>query len=372
MADVVTAEVIADGQVINTTTYSANQYYAELMNNETYRNNGALKTIVVYMLLYGNAAQNYFEYNLGNLAIDSESLPEVEFNYSSEDIDEHLSSYDSYNVASGDDYIHFAGSDLTIASTTTMGLYFKITSDEYIYERTLVNVDGEDRGQGEGNSLVYIDGQLYLYVTVSDIDARNISSTHNVKIYLLGNENPSVDVSYSPLAYCRLVRKNNDCSEELRELALRITEYSLAVDGYFDSIGDSSPVPTNTPTPTATSTPTPTATSTPIPTATNTPAPTATNTPVPTATSTPIPTPTPTPEIEISSYPYSSDITVGELLQINRQFTSIFANYGYSNLGNSTVQIMTVYELVQAKHGEDSRQPLADLMAAINDYALSH
>ena len=68
MATEISVELIVNGVVVETMTYSIKQYAQSMLNDAG--NSDKLKRLVSDMLYYGAAAQTYKEYNLDNLATD--------------------------------------------------------------------------------------------------------------------------------------------------------------------------------------------------------------------------------------------------------------------------------------------------------------
>ena len=169
------------------------------------------------MVNYGSYAQIYAGYNADNLAVgESSKLKPVT------DITLDASKY-TYTPNENATKVQFAGADLSLLSTTTLRMYFKITD---------VDVANVSFTYGE-NTLEKTQSGDYYYVELVGIPASKLDDDCVVTV---NDGTNSFDVTYTPMAYCANVinRETTETrTENLKNLMKALVVYNQAADAYI-------------------------------------------------------------------------------------------------------------------------------------------
>ncbi len=214
MADEINAQVIVPSRYVGEpTTYSVREY---ANNVPQYDQPGSLKDLVDSMLIYGTLAQQFFGYRTDDYAIDI-SMARAAISRITTDS---LSDYAQYATTQGNEVL-FVGSNLTLLSGTTLGMYFMVP-DEEIDPSTVSfkigNTDLKAEQRGE-----------YLYVAIDDISARDLSYVFSVDVYVDGQLDSTVN--FCALSYCYSVLAYDNV-DDLQDLARAIYNYANIANEY--------------------------------------------------------------------------------------------------------------------------------------------
>lgn len=199
MNDEITIEIMVEGEVLETKTYSVRQYCDTILADESFSQYHA---IVKEMLNYGAMAQVYFDYDTDNLAndgitgADNEDVPETTDELSISDSVEALNFYGASLVHRDRIAIryYFTG-DITGCTFTANGKTYKPVAKDGMYYVEIADILPQD-----------LDQQIIL--TVTDSQGKNLS------------------VAYSPMNY--IVRMNQKGSVALQNLMKALYNYHLA------------------------------------------------------------------------------------------------------------------------------------------------
>ena len=164
------------------------------------------------MLYYGACAQQYFDYNLDNLAnvgvnykapsIEVDSIPIAEFDKAS--VNEGLAKYG----------LEYHASNLTLESKTTLRLFFYATEAFDPSLTATVN----------GTPTEFVARNNEYCLEIPNISAKNIG---DIKTITIGD----VTFKYSALNYINNALKSNN--EELKDTVTALYDYYLKAKAYF-------------------------------------------------------------------------------------------------------------------------------------------
>lgn len=200
MTDEIQVEMIVNGEVVKTGTYSVYTYAQYILSGEY---SAETKALVKEMLNYGAAAQNYFSYNTEN-KIDETLIA-----------DAGASEIDGSNVADmviegSADGIHFYGASLVFDSKVAVRFYFTVEGDISNYTFSA------------GSEPVLKNGMYY--VEIADINPQDYDEAITLTV------NETLTISYSPMNY--IVRKGANGSDNLKALLKAMYNYYLAAEAY--------------------------------------------------------------------------------------------------------------------------------------------
>ena len=211
MSEPITATLSADGAVINKHDYSV-MHYANLALKNPNSSRPELLDLAKSMLYYGACAQQYFDYNLDNLAnagvdykapsIEVDSIPIAEFDKAS--VNEGLAKYG----------LEYHASNLTLESKTTLRLFFYATEAFDPSLTATVN----------GTPTEFVARNNEYCLEIPNISAKNIG---DIKTITIGD----VTFKYSVLNYINNALKSNN--EELKDTVTALYDYYLKAKAYF-------------------------------------------------------------------------------------------------------------------------------------------
>ena len=171
--------------------------------------------LIEAMVNYGSYAQIYAGYNADNLAVgDVGNLKSV--------ADVTIGEY-TYTPNANETKVQFAGANLSLLSTTTLRMYFKITD---------VDVANVTFTYG-GNTLEKTQSGDYYYVELVGIPASKLDDDCVVTV---NDGTNSFDVTYTPMAYCANVVNRETTqtrTESLKNLMKALVVYNQAADAYI-------------------------------------------------------------------------------------------------------------------------------------------
>ena len=211
MSEPITATLSSDGTVINEHDYSVMRYAnLALQNPKSFK--PELLDLAQSMLYYGACAQQYFDYNLDNLAnvgvnykapsIEVDSIPIAEFDKAS--VNEGLAKYG----------LEYHASNLTLESKTTLRLFFYATEAFDPSLTATVN----------GTPTEFVARNNEYCLEIPNISAKNIG---DIKTITIGD----VTFKYSALNYINNALKSNN--EELKDTVTALYDYYLKAKAYF-------------------------------------------------------------------------------------------------------------------------------------------
>lgn len=202
MNDVITVSV--DG-VAQEKTYSVRGYADIILNDEGYGEQ--TYNLVKTMLVYGGAAQSFFEYNDSKLASDG-----IEVTAAVPDGDG--------EIALSDDLKDFAfyGASLVYQNKIAVRIYFSGSTEGLTFTANGAKVNAVAKGE------------LH-YVEVSGINPQELGNDVEV---VVTNGTDSLSVSYSPLDYMVRMYNKEDSSDATKTLVQALYGYYLAAVAYAD------------------------------------------------------------------------------------------------------------------------------------------
>ena len=171
--------------------------------------------LIEAMVNYGSYAQIYAGYNAENLAVgDAGNLKSVD--------DVTIGEY-TYTPNANETKVQFAGANLSLLSTTTLRMYFRLSN---------VDVANVTFTYG-GNTLEKTQSGDYYYVELVGIPASKLDDDCVVTV---NDGTNSFDVTYTPMAYCANVvnRETTETrTESLKNLMKALVLYNRAADAYI-------------------------------------------------------------------------------------------------------------------------------------------
>ena len=217
MTDTITAQIkstVGNSKVYEYTVKEYADYLFEHKNENTEFAKAA--ELIEAMVNYGSYAQIYADYNTENLAVgDAEKLKSLD--------DVWISEY--YEPSPAETKVKFAGANLSLLSTTTLRMYFKITDVEA--ENVLIGYQGHRLEMKQSGD--------YYYVELVGIPASNLDDEFRIDV---GDGATNFLVTYTPMAYCTSV-VNRDTTEtrteSLKNLIKALVLYNRAADAYINN-----------------------------------------------------------------------------------------------------------------------------------------
>ena len=216
MTDTITAQLrstVGNSKVYEYTVKEYADYlFAHKEDNAEFAKAAAL---IEAMVNYGSYAQIYAGYNADNLAVgDKGNLKSV----ANVTIGEY-----TYTPNANVTKVQFAGANLSLLSTTTLRMYFRLSD---------VDVENVTFTYG-GNTLEKTQSGDYYYVELVGIPASKLDDDCVVTV---NDGTNSFDVTYTPMAYCANVinRETTETrTESLKNLIKALVLYNRAADAYI-------------------------------------------------------------------------------------------------------------------------------------------
>ena len=218
MTDTITAQLrstVGNSKVYEYTVKEYADYlFAHKEDNAEFAKAAAL---IEAMVNYGSYAQIYAGYNAENLAVgDAGNLKSVD--------DVTIGEY-TYTPNANETKVQFAGANLSLLSTTTLRMYFRLSN---------VDVANVTFTYG-GNTLEKTQSGDYYYVELVGIPASKLDDDCVVTV---NDGTNSFDVTYTPMAYCANVvnRETTETrTESLKNLMKALVVYNQAADAYISN-----------------------------------------------------------------------------------------------------------------------------------------
>lgn len=205
MTEMATVTVFVDGEEVSSQSYSVYTYGQYILSNSS---NSATKKLVLEMLSYGAAAQEYFDYEAEKM--DASVLVGA----ATEEVSAEAVS--PITLAGEAENVRFYGASLVFRSRTAVRFYFEETGN---LSGCTFTVNGEELTPGSKDGLWYVE--------VAEIAPQNLDQT--ISLTVTDGEN-TMTVTYSPMHY--MVRKSIDGPDALKALLKAMYNYHLAAKAY--------------------------------------------------------------------------------------------------------------------------------------------
>lgn len=197
MTDTINVEVLENGQIVDSGSYSVRQYADTILSGDY---TAQVKTLVKAMLNYGGKAQTYFNYNIDNLANTGISVTDAA-----------VPTEGGKAAVSGSvEGISFYGATMVHREKTAIRFYF--TAD---------SIDGVDFG---GYTAKKKNGMYY--IEVAGINPQDLDNDITVTI------NGSMTVTYAPMNYIIRMYNRADNNDNHKALVQALYGYYLAAVEY--------------------------------------------------------------------------------------------------------------------------------------------
>lgn len=224
VGDTITTKLYCDGLSYELPGYSVKEYLINIIDNKENKPEYALaKNTAIAILDYAAYAQEYFDYNVDNLANTSvtqnvvRELKEVEV----------IEAIDVNSKALNNEDFEYIGASLICNSDTYMRIYLSnknnLSPDE-INKKYKLYVSGGSNpvaNIGVNNGVVYIE--------LKNIPAAELD---NVYVFVLEGENTEIQITYSPYAYIKDTMSSEN--EKLKNLCKALYLYSVAANEYYN------------------------------------------------------------------------------------------------------------------------------------------
>lgn len=223
MTDTIKAQLKSNAGNSKVYEYTVKEYSDYLFANK--ENNvefAKAYDLIKAMVNYGSYAQIYADYHTDRLAVgDKSDLTSVEDVTIGEEY-KYTISGESVNAN-----VTFAGASLTLLSTTTLRMYFKLTDvDADNVTFTYHGIDFDKTKSGD-----------YYYVDIVGIPADKLDDDCEVRVTV--DNNTTFEVTYNPMAYCYNVinRETTETrTDALKNLIKAMVIYNQAADAYVATI----------------------------------------------------------------------------------------------------------------------------------------
>lgn len=223
MTDTIKAQLKSNAGNSKVYEYTVKEYSDYLFANK--ENNvefAKAYDLIKAMVNYGSYAQIYADYHTDRLAVgDKSDLTSVEDVTIGEEY-KYTISGESVNAN-----VTFAGASLTLLSTTTLRMYFKLTDvDADNVTFTYHGIDFDKTKSGD-----------YYYVDIVGIPADKLDDDCEVRVTV--DNNTTFEVTYNPMAYCYNVinRETTETrTDTLKNLIKAMVIYNQAADAYVATI----------------------------------------------------------------------------------------------------------------------------------------
>lgn len=210
MTEDILIQVVTSQQQGSEFIYSVRAYGDYILANNK---DAATVDLVKAMLNYGGKAQEYFKYNLGNMADEGITLETNTIPYTE-------------NVKAikegSSDRITYYGASLIHEHQTTLRFYFKST-DAAVSEMTFTA--SSDGNVIDNDMLVYKAGDMY-YVEVDDIAPNHLCNLITISV-------DGLSVSYSPFYYMHRMYYKTTSADTLRNLMAAMYDYYCYAVAYL-------------------------------------------------------------------------------------------------------------------------------------------
>ena len=228
----VTINVLADGEVIQSTVYSVKMYVQSQLAKSTVPAN--MKSFLVDLVNYGAAAQNYFDYNTSNLA-NADLTPEQQA-YATKDLPEIESVYNV--VAGADNLVTTGGVALSLMNTIEAHIYVYLNdcNQEDIY----AVIEYQDAFSDEIKEMV-VDGNDFKYllnnkysIVFGEYTPMQMGDEFTVRFFAKDTDAQIGEtMTYSIHSYVVRAMEKDDIDPELRAVLEAMIKYGASAKAYF-------------------------------------------------------------------------------------------------------------------------------------------
>lgn len=214
MSDIIKAQLIipeADGteKASDTITYSVKKYCQHILNNSDSYDANTI-AVIKKILNYGSYSQQYFSYNMANLANDMLEDKEKTLTKQNELISKN--STFSVNNVNG---IKYFGKSLILKSKTDMRIYFELTDSTKKITDYAFKCDGKILKPVQNGSIYYVD--------ITDITPAEYGKVFTVTV------SGKSFVSSSVYDYCRSAVSSSTTDGKLKNLSVSMYELGTTV-----------------------------------------------------------------------------------------------------------------------------------------------
>lgn len=213
MTEDIAIQIITTSAAGNKYLYSVRKYGDYILANN---DDVALCNLVKAMLNYGGKAQNYFEYNLGDLADNGISVSEYDIPYT-----ENLTAKKTGSSAN----VKYYGASLIHDHQTTLRFYFTATDDAIKNVTFSASVEGEIVSN---DMSVNKNGTGMYFVEVSDIAPNRLCDEVTISV-------DGLTVTYSPFYYIHRMYYKATSTDVTRDLMSAMYSYYCYAVAYLEA-----------------------------------------------------------------------------------------------------------------------------------------
>ena len=210
MTDEIIIEIVVDGQVQQTKTYTVKQYAQTVLDDQ---NMSQYHSLVLEMLNYGAKAQLYFAYNTGNLANVGN-----EIEYPAQVPGDTLEIVKSGEVSG----ISYYGASLLYLNKIAVRYYFTAPN----------GVEGLTFKVGETTYQAAVKDGLY-YVEIPGINPQEYADIISL---VVSDGTTDMTIGYSPMHYITRMYNRSTTQDALKDLLQAMYGYHLAADSTVNSV----------------------------------------------------------------------------------------------------------------------------------------
>lgn len=228
MTSDITANLVVNGQKGKDHIYSVKKYADQIINNSSGGYSLEAINLVKAMLNYGASAQNFFNFNSGNLA--NASLDEADKKVEVAD----FSQYKGEIEDASDMGINYCGSSLSLNADTNVKDYFTLSEGHKIEEYSFsYETNGKSTEVTSGTTL--INKETHYYVDIPGIAAQHLDKKIVVTIKRV-NDGKTVTWKYNPFSYGYVVKEKAQDNKELNAVMDALYLYWQRADAYMKSM----------------------------------------------------------------------------------------------------------------------------------------
>lgn len=228
MTSDITANLVVNGQKGKDHIYSVKKYADQIINNSSGGYSLEAINLVKAMLNYGASAQNFFNFNSGNLA--NASLDEADKKVEVAD----FSQYKGEIEDASDMGINYCGSSLSLNADTNVKDYFTLSEGHKIEEYSFsYETNGKSTEVTPGTTL--INKETHYYVDIPGIAAQHLDKKIVVTIKRV-NDGKTVTWKYNPFSYGYVVKEKAQDNKELNAVMDALYLYWQRADAYMKSM----------------------------------------------------------------------------------------------------------------------------------------
>ena len=216
MTEDIAIQVVTSEAEGNKYLYSVRKYGDYILANSA---DDSIKNLVKAMLNYGAAAQNYFSYNLGDLADDGITIVEHDIPYT-----EGLAA-----VKTGSsENVKFYGASQIHEHQTSLRYYFTADSVDKIAALTFTAKDAAGNVlEGYENMTITVSHPGLYYVEVVNIPPNQLCDEITITV-------DGLEVTYSPFYYIHRMYYKSSSTDAMKALMLSMYNYYFYADSYLN------------------------------------------------------------------------------------------------------------------------------------------